>query len=173
MGLTKFSCVPFLTPHWDSPPHRFLNVGSPPCLSNTEVQNKPLVSFFREQQPIREQEPYPVQPCGKTFSRCLCKTMRKSNRKQQQKITRVHGLIGWGQSDLLEQMEREECRLSNAPSAQVRKLLAHALVASLMFLRGDLCSQPYGALCTENNIEVQKKNINWRCDREHGKLMLS
>ena len=98
--------------------------------------------------------------------------MRKSNRKQQQKITRVHGLIGWGQSDLLEQMEREECGLSNALSAQVRKLLAHALVVSLMFLRGDLCSQLYGALCTENNTEVQKKSINWGRDREHGKLIL-
>ena len=73
-----------------------------------------------------------------TFSRCLCKTMRKNNRKQQQKITRVHGLIGWGQSDLLEQMEREECGLSNARSAQVRKLLAHTLIVSLMFLRGSL-----------------------------------
>lgn len=82
-------------------------------------------------------------------------------------------MTGWGQSDLLEQMEKEECGLSNAPSAQVRKLLAHALVVSLMFLRGDLCSQPYGALCTENKIEVQKKNINWGRDREHGKLMLS
>ena len=38
---------------------------------------------------------------------------------------------------------------------------------------GDLCSQPYGGLCTENNIEVQKKNINWGHDWERGKLMLS
>ena len=133
LGLTKFSMSHFL-PHIRTlfPTGSFLKIGSPPCLSNTEVQNKPLVSFFREQ------EPYPVQPCGKTFSRCLCKTMRRNNRKQQQKITRVHGLIGWGQSDLLEQMGREECRLSNARSAQVRKLLAHALIVSLMFLRGSL-----------------------------------
>lgn len=32
--------------------------------------------------------------------------MRKNNRKQQQKVTRVHALIGWGQSDLSRWRER-------------------------------------------------------------------
>ena len=38
---------------------------------------------------------------------------------------------------------------------------------------GIFFSQPNGALCIENNIEVQKKNINWGHDWERGKLMLS
>ena len=38
---------------------------------------------------------------------------------------------------------------------------------------GIFFSQPNGALCIENNIEVQKKNINWGHDWEHAKLMLS
>ena len=68
-------------------------------------------------------------------------------------------------------MENEECGLKNAKSVQVRKLLAYTFF--LWCSCRDLFSQPYGALCTENNIEVQKKNINWGHDWEHRKLMLS
>ena len=110
--------------------------------------------------------------CGKIFARCLCKTMRKNNRKQKQKLTRVHGLIGRGQSDLLEQMERRSADLGTLGQCKLECCLCMHWLFLWCSCR-DLCSHPSGALCTEKNIAIQKKNINWGYDWEHGKLMFS
>ena len=96
--------------------------------------------------------------------------MRKNNRKQQQKITRVHGLIGWGQNDLSRWRERSADLAM--PGQHKSESCLHTHWLFLWCSCGDLCSQPYGALCTENNIEVQKKNINWGHDWEHGKHII-
>ena len=107
---------------------------------------------------------------GKT-TRCLFEALRKQQ-EIQFKVTRVHGLISWGQWVLHEQWESERWGFRNIGSPQVRTLLANALWV-LWCSCGDLCFQPPGALCTENNIEVPKKIINWGRDWDHGKLTLS
>ena len=108
--------------------------------------------------------------CGKT-SRCLFEALRK----QQEihfKVTRVHGLISWGQWVPHEQWEGRRCGLRNNRSTQIGMLLVHILIV-LQCSCKDRYPDCVISLVLGGNIKVHRRTLTLGCDWGHGNHMLS